>query len=211
MCKAQGFPGDSVVKNSPANAGATGDAGSIPGSRRSPGGGHGNPLQYSCLENPTDRGAWRATVRGVTESDVTEWVCMHVQSAPWLRVLGASSSSFLPFCVMDQDIDLTFVVWVVVCQGLWFLSPPLWGAVRRDSRLPLEMGPFFLALQKSPDVQALGIEALPAVESFPSKKWFWPSPGSELKHFWQKWFPGNWADSVPLLLRMHCLCGRTDG
>ena len=44
MCKAQGFPGDSVVKNSPANAGATGDAGLIPGSRRSPGGGHGNPL-----------------------------------------------------------------------------------------------------------------------------------------------------------------------
>ena len=52
MCKAQGFPGDSVVKNSPANAGATGDAGLIPGSRTSLGGGHGNPLQYSCLENP---------------------------------------------------------------------------------------------------------------------------------------------------------------
>ena len=42
--------------------------GSIPESGRSPGGGHGNPLQYSCLENPTDRGAWRATVRGVKKS-----------------------------------------------------------------------------------------------------------------------------------------------
>ena len=57
-----------VVKNLPANAGDTRDVGSIPGSRRSPGGGHGNPLEYSCLENPVDRGAWRATVRGVTKS-----------------------------------------------------------------------------------------------------------------------------------------------
>ena len=47
-----------VVKNPPAIAGSIRDMGSIPGSGRSPGGGHGNPLQYSCLENPTDRGAW---------------------------------------------------------------------------------------------------------------------------------------------------------
>ena len=47
-----------VVKNPPANARNTGDAGSIPGSKRSSGGGHGNPLQYSCLENPMDRGGW---------------------------------------------------------------------------------------------------------------------------------------------------------
>ena len=57
-----------VVKNPPANAGDVRDAGSIPGSRRSPGGGHGNPLQYSCLENPMDRGAWRATVNRITKS-----------------------------------------------------------------------------------------------------------------------------------------------
>ena len=57
-----------VVKNLPANAGDTGDAGLIPGSGRSPGGGHGNPLQYSCQENPTDRGAWWAAVHGVTKS-----------------------------------------------------------------------------------------------------------------------------------------------
>ena len=56
-------------KNPPANAE---DKGSIPGSRRSPGEGNGNPLQYSCLGNPIDRGAWQATVHGVTkESDVT--------------------------------------------------------------------------------------------------------------------------------------------
>ena len=52
----------------PANAGDTGDVGMIPGSGRSPGGGNGNPLQYSYLENPMDRGAWWATVHGVAKS-----------------------------------------------------------------------------------------------------------------------------------------------
>ena len=56
-----------VVKNLPANAGVTGVMGSIPGLERSLGGGNGNPLQYSCLENPMDRGAWRATVHLVTK------------------------------------------------------------------------------------------------------------------------------------------------
>ena len=65
----QGFPGGSVVKNQPANAG---DSGLIPVSGRSYGGGHGNPLQYSCLENPMDRGAWQATVYGVTVHGVTK-------------------------------------------------------------------------------------------------------------------------------------------
>ena len=63
-----GFPGGSVVKNPPANAGATGDAGLIPGSGRSPEEGNGNPVQYSCLENLIDRGAWSATVPGVARS-----------------------------------------------------------------------------------------------------------------------------------------------
>ena len=55
-------------KESACNAGATGDEVSVPGLGRSPGGGHGNPLQYSCLENPTDRGAWWATFHGVAKS-----------------------------------------------------------------------------------------------------------------------------------------------
>ena len=57
-----------VVKNPPANAGELRDTSSIPGSGRSPGGGHGNPLQYSCLENPMDRGAFQATVHGFSKS-----------------------------------------------------------------------------------------------------------------------------------------------
>ena len=61
-----------VVKNLPANAGEVRDIGSFPGSGRSPGGGNGNPLQYSCLENPMDREVWQDTVHGVTESDMTE-------------------------------------------------------------------------------------------------------------------------------------------
>ena len=61
-----------VVKNLPANAGDLRDAGSIPGSGRFPGGGHRNPLQYSCLENPRNSGVWWATVPRVIESDRTE-------------------------------------------------------------------------------------------------------------------------------------------
>ena len=63
-----GFPGDSVSKESTCNAGDTGDAGSIPGLGRSPGGGRGNPLRYSCLENPMDREARQATVNRVKKS-----------------------------------------------------------------------------------------------------------------------------------------------
>ena len=64
------FPGGTVVKNLLANAG---DTGSAPESGRSPGDGNGNPLQYSCLGNPKDRGAWQATVHGVAkELDATE-------------------------------------------------------------------------------------------------------------------------------------------
>ena len=57
-----------MVKNQPASEGDTGDIGLIPQSGRSPGEGNGNPLQYSCLENPMDRGAWQGTVHGVAES-----------------------------------------------------------------------------------------------------------------------------------------------
>ena len=67
--QSKSFPSGLVVKNPSANAG---DAGLIPGSGRSPGVGNGNPLQFSCQGNPIHRGAWRATVHGITESDMTK-------------------------------------------------------------------------------------------------------------------------------------------
>ena len=78
-----GFPGGSVINNLPANAGDAGDAGDargtglIPGLGRFPGEGNGYPLQYSCLENSIDRGAWQVTVHGVAKS----WIglSMHAQ------------------------------------------------------------------------------------------------------------------------------------
>ena len=74
--KHMGFPHGSVTKNPP--AGAAGDTGSIPRSERSPGGGHGNPLQYSCLENPMDRGAWGATVHRVSKNQTRlKWLITH--------------------------------------------------------------------------------------------------------------------------------------
>ena len=76
-----GFPGGAVVKNLPTSARNTGDTGSIPGSERFPGEGNGNPLQCSCLENPMNRGAWRATVQGVAESltRLSRHECMHAR------------------------------------------------------------------------------------------------------------------------------------
>ena len=75
-----------VVKNPPANAGVLRDPGLIPWWWRSPGGGNGNPLQYSCLENPTDRGAWWATVHGVAKSrtQLCDWEQAHkLQLSPF--------------------------------------------------------------------------------------------------------------------------------
>ena len=77
--KPKGFPGGSVVKNRPANAGDPGDAGLIPGLERSPGEGTGNLLQYSCLGNPMDRGAWWDKAHRVAKSltQLSDQACMH--------------------------------------------------------------------------------------------------------------------------------------
>ena len=75
-----------MVKNPSANAG---DSGSIPGLGRSPGGGHGNPLQYYCLENPKDRGAWWATAHEVVKSDVTEQLNNNKQQCAFNQAYSA--------------------------------------------------------------------------------------------------------------------------
>ena len=78
-----------MVKNLLANEGDVSDLGLIAGSAKFPGGENGNPLQYSCLENPMDGGAWRATVRRVTESgttEATELACTHSETLPGKQV-----------------------------------------------------------------------------------------------------------------------------
>ena len=97
-----GFPGGLVVKNLSANAVDTRD--SVPIAGLSLGGGNGNPLQYSCLENPMDTGAWRAAVRGVTESDTTEWLSTQITAALYLKIVYLT---FILICFtpMTNDVE----------------------------------------------------------------------------------------------------------
>ena len=92
MLCSKGFPGGSVVKNPPANSGDARDMGSTPGSGRSLGEGNGNPIQYSCLGNSTNGGAWRATVHGIAKSQ-TQLACTHppgynVHHSPYKQEAG---------------------------------------------------------------------------------------------------------------------------
>ena len=99
-----------VVKNLPANAGDVRDTGWIPGSGRFPGEGNGNPLQYSNLENPMDRGAWQATVPGVTKSRPRlKQVSMHALT----KVLKHSQIEFLQ---LQNEIIYLTSVYVVISQ-----------------------------------------------------------------------------------------------
>ena len=88
-CHTSCFLGGSVVKNSPANAGDARDVSLIPGSGRPPGVGNGNLLQYSCLENSMDRGAWQATVHGVEKS----WTWPNMRACTRARVCTHTHST----------------------------------------------------------------------------------------------------------------------
>ena len=104
-----------AVKNLPANAGDVRDTGLIPGSGRSPGGGHGNPPHYSCLENPMDRGAWWATVHRVIKSLTwLKWLSMHAHD------LERSHQSGPPECVGKLG------TWTLLRpNGKWYVLFPL--------------------------------------------------------------------------------------
>ena len=102
-----------MVKNLPVNEGDARDTGSIPGLGRSPGKGNGNPVQYSCLENSMDRGAWQATVHGVAKSCtwLIEHTCTHSHpliwqfdfNVFWCRFLGIHPSCYL-LCFMNLNV-----------------------------------------------------------------------------------------------------------
>ena len=132
-----------VVKNLPANEGDIRDKGSIPRSERSPGGGHGNPLQYSCLENPMDRGAWRATVHRVARSQTrlkrlstaqkkpaSETVWMEagfLHPVPSLTTLVKLTSSNLTCCEETQQYLMHHLSWPLTAR--WWLLFYFWSAV----------------------------------------------------------------------------------
>ena len=145
-----GFPGGAVVKNPPANAGDARDMGLIPGSGRSPGGGNGNPLQYSCLENPMDRGAWQATIYGVAKSQkqLSNWVILwfrrNIDSFRWPKYVShiylvfIHSSRFpkpleLPKWWEQQRSCVMLVRWGLVASGA---NPVIRGSHPLDSRIP---------------------------------------------------------------------------
>ena len=117
----RGFPCGSVVKNLPANAG---DVGSIPGSGRYPGVGSGNPLQYSCLENSMDRGAWWTVVHGV----------------PWL-----SASTHAHTCALTRGMPPSPLFAVFLCPAYCW-PPNLW------YRLTFLTKPPFVSWSEAPDL-----------------------------------------------------------
>ena len=114
-----------MLKNPPANAGDIRDMGSIPGSERSSGGGHGNPLQYSCLENSMDRGVWQATVHGVTKSwTQLKWLmCTHANYIQW-STLWPLKWLHRWLCLLTQNYVYDNVEWKryvksYVCIHAW--------------------------------------------------------------------------------------------
>ena len=111
-----------MVKSPPANAADSRDLGSIPGLGRSPGGGNGNPRPSSCLENPTDRGAWRATVQGVVKS--------------WTQLHSHASHSNFQWKIKrywKQDFSLTAILGKACC-------PPPRSRACSDTHCPLYSG-----------------------------------------------------------------------
>ena len=134
-----------VVKNLPAKVGDIRDTGSIPGSGRSPQGGHGNPVQYSCLKNPMDRGAWQAIVYRISEGHDWKWLSrlrvsisenitqslmtlkIHLTPEEYTKV--SQFYGILPFLLQQwQDIIIEILIWIVFLRALFspldFLPAP---------------------------------------------------------------------------------------
>ena len=136
------FPGGSVVKNPPANPGDIREVGLIPGLGRSPGGGLGNPFQYSFLENPMDLGAWRAIVHSVSKSgqDWSSFACMHTQTEGMYKTIpikspGAESlmhfsrSQHIPCVSQLVAGGIKHVLLHLPGRGLWKLGLP-WSSLQ---------------------------------------------------------------------------------
>ena len=114
-------PGGSVVKNPPASSGDGRDMGSISRLGRSPGEGNGNPLQYSCLENPMDRGAWQATVHGVTKRQAHDRYtqCHRTRIFPYTTTSQLTNSGYLPLMEYFYLIELMYQFCQVFSLFFW--------------------------------------------------------------------------------------------
>ena len=112
-----------VVKNAPANAGDAGDMGSIPGSGRSSGGGNGNPLQYSCLENSMDRGTRQTTVHRVTKSQtwLSTQACYYFHFNNNFGNVICSSQRFFPFHQLPL-LEYNKLGYLHIHSLFWFIS-----------------------------------------------------------------------------------------
>ena len=121
-----------VVKNPSAIVGDIRDVDSIPGSGRSPGEGHGNPLQYSCLENSMDRGAWQATLHRVTKSRTwLKWFSMHSSSVPGFFIGSPLISSYAYF-----QGSFLFMYWIIPSLEPFHIhSPKKWPPLSLSSFL----------------------------------------------------------------------------
>ena len=149
-----GFPRGAVVKYLPANAGDAGDTGLIPGLGKSPGGGNGNPLHYSCQDNPMDRGAWKATVHGVAGVG-HNWPHVHVPnntSTPhwWAFPFSLAPQWLLVVCQHHQQEGRNkgkFLFWLVWSQTLLLPSLITWKYRICLSHLSILRAPFFFTFQ----------------------------------------------------------------
>ena len=127
-----------VVKNPPVSVGDERDPGSIPGLGRSPGGGNGNPLQYSCLENPMDRGAWRATVHRVVKSQVQ--LSVHTQTHTHTgRDRDCRNKGDKTFTHMRSSFCVKKVIPALEMMALWdvkrFFQIVPWGCMYHDEEV----------------------------------------------------------------------------
>ena len=120
-----GFPGGACDKNPPINAGDLRDPCLIPGLGRSPGEGHGNTFQYPCLENPVDRGAWRAAVHRVTKSRTRlQWLCMNAWGV--FSYYSIRYFSSLPFYfLLGLVLDYLLLDMCLRCNSFSLISFPI--------------------------------------------------------------------------------------
>ena len=136
-----------VVKNPPANAGDIRDTSSIPGLGRSPGGGHGNPFQYSCLENPMEKGAWWASVHRVAKSQaLLKWLSMHTCRTYSQRI---EYGTYWKYVSMFQEVFMFEVCIVVIFSAGWTQKGRSFWPIFDDPQEPGELGQILFSLALS--------------------------------------------------------------